>query len=109
MVKKWLRQLNDGRISAYDESRSGQPSVVTYGLVEKLNQKICENSRFTIRLLCDEFPQTQTAVQYWLSLLAVSFYLMKVETSWFPYMTNVCTVVITIKENSFCRALSCKN
>ncbi|GBL87764.1 hypothetical protein AVEN_81365-1 [Araneus ventricosus] len=57
MVRKWVRQFNDGRTNVHDEARSGQPSVVNDGLVAKVNEKIRENSRFTIRMLCDEFPQ----------------------------------------------------
>ncbi|GBM87857.1 hypothetical protein AVEN_182879-1 [Araneus ventricosus] len=45
---KWVRQFNDGRTNVHDEARSGRPSVVNDGLVAKVNEKIRENSRFTI-------------------------------------------------------------
>ncbi|GBO28606.1 hypothetical protein AVEN_260367-1 [Araneus ventricosus] len=62
MVRKWVRPFNDGRTNVHDEARSGQPSVVSDGLVAKVNEKIRENRRFTIRMLCDEFPQISKAV-----------------------------------------------
>ncbi|GBM28442.1 hypothetical protein AVEN_33897-1 [Araneus ventricosus] len=36
--------------------------VVNVGLVAKVNEKIHEKSRFTIRMLCDEFPQISKTV-----------------------------------------------
>ncbi|GBO25486.1 hypothetical protein AVEN_254918-1 [Araneus ventricosus] len=62
MVRKWVRQFNDGRTNVHDEARSGQPSVVNDSLVAKVNEKIRENSRFTIRMLCEEFPQISKTV-----------------------------------------------
>ncbi|GBN11440.1 hypothetical protein AVEN_193275-1 [Araneus ventricosus] len=57
MFRKWVRQFNDGRTNVHDEARNGRPSVVNDGLVTKVNEKIRENKRFTIRMLCDEFSQ----------------------------------------------------
>ncbi|GBL93465.1 hypothetical protein AVEN_59668-1 [Araneus ventricosus] len=51
MVRKWVRQFNDGCTNVHDEARSGRPSVVNDGLVAKVNEKIRENRRFTIRML----------------------------------------------------------
>ncbi|GBO34485.1 hypothetical protein AVEN_95017-1 [Araneus ventricosus] len=62
MVSKWVRQFNDGRTNAHDEARSGRPSVVNDGLVAKVNEKIRENRRSTIRKLFDEFPQISKTV-----------------------------------------------
>ncbi|GBM66704.1 hypothetical protein AVEN_275749-1 [Araneus ventricosus] len=62
MVRKWVRQFNDGHANVHDEARSGRPSVVNDGLVAKVNEKIRENRRFTIRMLCDEFPQISKTV-----------------------------------------------
>ncbi|GBM96075.1 hypothetical protein AVEN_112694-1 [Araneus ventricosus] len=62
MVRKWVRPFNDGRTNVHDEARSGQHSVVSDDLVAKVNEKIGENRRFTIRMLCDEFPQISKAV-----------------------------------------------
>ncbi|GBN96901.1 hypothetical protein AVEN_141102-1 [Araneus ventricosus] len=62
MVRKWVRQINDGRINCHDEARSGRPSVVNDVLVAKVNEKIRENRQFTIRMLCDEFQQISKTV-----------------------------------------------
>ncbi|GBM22061.1 hypothetical protein AVEN_137371-1 [Araneus ventricosus] len=62
MVIKWVRQFNDGRTNVHDEARSGRPSVVNDGLVAKVNEKIRENRRLTIRMLFDVFPQISKTV-----------------------------------------------
>ncbi|GBM93947.1 hypothetical protein AVEN_66608-1 [Araneus ventricosus] len=62
MVRKWVRQFNDGRTNVHDGARSGRPFVVDDGLVAKVNEKIRKNKRFTIRMLCDEFPQISKTV-----------------------------------------------
>ncbi|GFV55176.1 hypothetical protein TNCV_1381971 [Trichonephila clavipes] len=41
------RQFIDGCTNVQDEAWSGQPSVVSYGWVEKANEKIRENRRST--------------------------------------------------------------
>ncbi|GBL93360.1 hypothetical protein AVEN_219484-1 [Araneus ventricosus] len=62
IVRKWVRQFDDGRTNVHDEARSWRPSVVSDGLVAKVNEKIRENRRFTIRMLFDEFPQISKTV-----------------------------------------------
>ncbi|GBN93094.1 hypothetical protein AVEN_52223-1 [Araneus ventricosus] len=62
MVRKWVRQFNDGRTNVHDEARSGRPFVVNDDLVAKVNKKIRENNRFTIKMLCDEFPKISRTV-----------------------------------------------
>ncbi|GBM53731.1 hypothetical protein AVEN_159538-1 [Araneus ventricosus] len=62
MVRKQVRQFTDRRANVHDEAWSGRPSVVNDGLVAKVNEKIRENRRFTIRMLCDEFPQISKTV-----------------------------------------------
>ncbi|GBM23999.1 hypothetical protein AVEN_274413-1 [Araneus ventricosus] len=39
MVRKWVRQVNDGRTNIQDEARNVRPSVVNDGLVAKVNEK----------------------------------------------------------------------
>lgn len=55
MVRKWVKQFNYGQTNVHDEAWSWQPSVVNDDLIEKVDEKFCENRRFTIQLLCDEF------------------------------------------------------
>ncbi|GBL99922.1 hypothetical protein AVEN_19420-1 [Araneus ventricosus] len=55
MVRKWVRQFNDGRTNVLDEARSERTSVINDGLVAKENEKIRENRRFTIRMILMSF------------------------------------------------------
>ncbi|GBM92887.1 hypothetical protein AVEN_205217-1 [Araneus ventricosus] len=62
MVRKWVRQFNNGSTNVHDEARSGRPLLVNDGLVAEVNEEIRENRRFTIRMACDEFPQISKSV-----------------------------------------------
>jgi transposase len=42
MVRKWVRQFNEGREDVHDEARSGRPSVVNDDLVLAVNSKVHE-------------------------------------------------------------------
>ncbi|GBM62242.1 hypothetical protein AVEN_44038-1 [Araneus ventricosus] len=55
MVRKLVRQFNDGRTNVHDEARSERPSVANDGLVA-----IRENKRFTIRIFVMSFHKLQT-------------------------------------------------
>lgn len=57
MVRRWVRQFNEGRSEVHDEERSGRPSLVTDELVHAIDDKIQENRKFTISALAMEFPQ----------------------------------------------------
>jgi transposase len=57
MVRKWVRQLNEGRENVHDEARSGRPSVVNDDLVRAVDSKVHEDKRFTISSLPLNFPQ----------------------------------------------------
>ncbi|RZF32901.1 hypothetical protein LSTR_LSTR004292 [Laodelphax striatellus] len=59
MVRKWVR---DGRTNVHDEERSGRPSVVNEDLVQKVDEKVRDNRRFTISSLFDCFPQYSRSV-----------------------------------------------
>ncbi|GBN84957.1 hypothetical protein AVEN_48650-1 [Araneus ventricosus] len=84
MVRKWVRQFNDGRTSVHDEARSGRPSVVNDGLFAKVNEKIRENRRFTIRMLFDEFPQISKTVLHEIVTNLLNYH--KLCSRWFPKM-----------------------
>jgi hypothetical protein len=47
-----------------DEDQRGRPSVMNDDLVEKVNNKICENFQFTISELSTCFPQIAHMVLY---------------------------------------------
>ncbi|GBM80130.1 hypothetical protein AVEN_265372-1 [Araneus ventricosus] len=84
MVRKWVRQFNDGRTNVHDEARSGRPSVVEDGLVTKVNEKIRENRRFTILMLFDEFPQVSKTVLHEIVLNRLNY--RKLCSRWVPKM-----------------------
>ena len=64
MVRKWVRTFKDGRTNVHDEKRSGRPSVVNESLVQKVDNRVRENRRFTISSLCDDFPNASRSVLY---------------------------------------------
>ena len=47
-VRQWCRLFEEGRTNVHDEESSGRPSVITDGLVEKVNATLRGNRRFTI-------------------------------------------------------------
>jgi hypothetical protein len=50
-ARQGCRVFKDGWANVHDEERSGRSSVVTDGLVQNIDQKICERWRFTITLM----------------------------------------------------------
>ena len=48
MVRKWVPMFNEGRENVHDEARSGRPSLVNDDLVRKVNERLCDDRRFTI-------------------------------------------------------------
>ncbi|GBN47492.1 hypothetical protein AVEN_8379-1 [Araneus ventricosus] len=84
MVRKWVRQFNDGRTNDHDEARSGRASVVNDGLVAKVNEKIRENRRFTIRMLFDEFSQISKTVLHEIVTNRLNY--RKLRSRWVPKM-----------------------
>jgi hypothetical protein len=61
-VRQWRRMFTDGRTNVKDEERSCRSSVVSDGLVQTVDQKICERRRFTNSELPCEFLQTSRTV-----------------------------------------------
>jgi hypothetical protein len=68
----------------HDEGRSGRPSVVNDKLVEKVNNKIRENWRFTISELSTCFPQISRTLLY--EIVAETLQYHKVCARWVPKM-----------------------
>ena len=46
MVRKWVRMFNEGRENVHGEVRSGRPSLVNDDLVRKVNERVCDGSRW---------------------------------------------------------------
>jgi len=57
MVRKWVRMFNEGRENVHDEVQSGRPSFANDDLVRKVNERVCDDRRFTISDLSLHFPQ----------------------------------------------------
>ncbi|GFW61800.1 histone-lysine N-methyltransferase SETMAR [Trichonephila clavipes] len=64
MVRRWVRQFNEGRSEVHDEERSGHPSLITEELVRAIDEKIKENRTFTISALAMEFPQISRSLMH---------------------------------------------
>ncbi len=48
MAHKWVRFFKNEKTNIHDEERSSRPSPVNVDLVNKVNEKVHENSRFAI-------------------------------------------------------------
>jgi len=64
MVRKWVRMFNEGQENVHDEARSGRPSLVNADLVHKVNERLCDDRRFTISYLSLHFPQISRTLLY---------------------------------------------
>jgi len=62
MVWKWVRMFNEGRENAHGEARNGRPSLVNDDLVRKVNERVRDDSRFTISDLSLHFPQISRTI-----------------------------------------------
>lgn len=84
MVRKWVRAFKDGRQNVHDEERHGRPSVITEDLVQKVDEKVRENRRFTISSLSEEFPQVSISVVYEIVTERLNY--RKLCSRWVPKM-----------------------
>jgi len=64
VVRKWVRMFNEGRENLHEEVRSGRPSLVKDDLVREVNERVCDDRRFTISDLSLHFPQISKTVLY---------------------------------------------
>jgi len=64
MVRKWVRMFNARRENMHDEARSGRPSLVNDDLVRKVNERECDDRRFTISDLSLHFLQISRTLLY---------------------------------------------
>ena len=55
MVRKWDRMFNEGREKAHDEAQIVRPSLVNDDLVRKVNERVCDDRRFTVSYLSLHF------------------------------------------------------
>ena len=64
MVRKWVRVFNEGRQNLHDEARSGRPSLVNADLMRKVNEKVRDDTHFTISDLSLHFPRILFYLQH---------------------------------------------
>jgi len=64
MVRKWVRMFNEGRENVQDVAGSGRPSLVNDDLVRKVNERVRDDSRFTISDLSLYYPQISRTLLY---------------------------------------------
>jgi hypothetical protein len=84
MVRKWVRQFNEGREIVHDEARSGRPSVVNDDLVRAADSKVHEDRRFTILSLSLHFPQISRTILYEIVSDRLNYH--KLCSRWVPKM-----------------------
>jgi stress-induced morphogen len=63
-VREWCRKFRDGCTDVHDEGGQVRHSIVTDGLIQKVNQCMCGKRHFTISILSEEFPQTSRTNLY---------------------------------------------
>jgi hypothetical protein len=56
-IRQCQRMFKEGWTNVYDNERNSRPSVASDGLVQSVDQKICERWCFTISEILCEFPQ----------------------------------------------------
>ena len=64
MVRRWVRKFNEGHVSVHDKQHTGRPSLINDDFVHAVDEKICEDRRFTISSLSLDFPQLSQGVLY---------------------------------------------
>jgi len=64
MVRKWVRIFNEGRENVHGEARSGGPTLVNDDLALKVNERVCDDSRFRISDLFLHYPQISWTLLY---------------------------------------------
>lgn len=57
MIRRWVRQFNEGRDPVHDNERSGRSCLVNEELVRAVEELVKGNRRFTISDLSTKFPQ----------------------------------------------------
>jgi hypothetical protein len=84
MVRRWVRDFNEGRGNVNDDQRSGRPSVVNEDLVHAREEKFQENRRFTISSLSVHFPQIPRSLLH--EILSEKLRFRRFCSRWVPKM-----------------------
>lgn len=63
-VQKWCQEFTNGHTNIHDEDCTAWPSLITDELVQCACKKVCENRRFTVNELSNNFPEISLTVLY---------------------------------------------
>lgn len=84
VVREWCRKFKDGRTDVHDEGGQGRKSVATDDIVQRVDQAVKENRRFTISELSMKFPEVSRSSLY--SIVTEQLGYRKVCARWVPKM-----------------------
>jgi hypothetical protein len=84
MVRRWVRNFNEGREYVHVDPRSGRPSAVNEDFVRAVDEKIQENRRFTISSLSLHFPQSPQSLLH--KILSDILRFRRLCSRWVPKM-----------------------
>jgi len=81
-VREWCRKFRDGHTDVHVECGQGRHSTATDELVQKVDQFVRGNRRFTISELYEEFPQILRTTLYWIVMDRLGYH--KFCAQWVP-------------------------
>ncbi|XP_035233307.1 uncharacterized protein LOC118205125 [Stegodyphus dumicola] len=84
VVREWCRNFKDGRTDVHDEGGQGRKSVVTDDIVQRVDQAVKQNRRFTISKLSMKFPEVSRSSLF--SIVTEQLRYRKVCACWVPQM-----------------------
>ncbi|XP_035230246.1 uncharacterized protein LOC118202197 [Stegodyphus dumicola] len=64
VVREWCRKFKDGRTDVHDERGQGRKSVATDDIVQRVDQAVKQNRRFTISELSMKFSEVSRSSLY---------------------------------------------
>ena len=80
------------RENVHDEVRSVRPSLVNDDLVRKVNERVCDDKRFTISDLSLHFPQISRTLVFFIYLFYIYIYLYISLHAPLPWSNTPCIV-----------------
>lgn len=85
-VRQWCRNFTAGRTDVHDAGGQGRKRVSTDDLVQRVDQAIRENRRFTISVLSDSFPEISRSALY--TIVSETLQYRKLCARWVPKMLS---------------------
>jgi len=84
VVREWCRKFKEGRKDVHDEGGQGRKSIATDDLVNRVDEAVKNNRRFTLTSLSMEFPQVSRSSLY--SIVTDELGYKKICARWVPKM-----------------------